>query len=214
VPDPTPALRPFLNVILDVAGKPPLPESYDRWGFKITRPDLRTYATGTVRFRWPWPGSTVTDPGAVADGRPCPSPGTGGFCVARTLRGAVSGGYGHTTILLLAYRAADVLGEDADKLRVSHALVADVVAGQDVYRVSAGADLAGADLAGADLAHANLARAYLAHADLAHANLAHANLARANLAHADLAGADLAGADLTHANLAHVIGYTPAAADA
>jgi len=155
--------RPFLEVLLDAAGQPSLPDGYDTWGFKITRPDLRTYDPddGKGRFRWPWPGSTVTDEKTKVNGEPCPTGKTGGFCVAKTLAGAASGGYGHATILLLAYRLADVAGENADKRRVSHCLVADVITGQDAYRKAAGANLAGADLAGAYLAGADLAGAYL-----------------------------------------------------
>ena len=100
--------KPFLQVLLDHAGNPPLPDGYDTWGYKITRPDLRTYRLpdGT-RYRWPFPGATVTDPGTVVNGNACPTAATGGFCVALTLRGAGSGGYGHATILLLAYRISD-----------------------------------------------------------------------------------------------------------
>jgi Pentapeptide repeats (8 copies) len=43
--------RPFLDVILGHAGQPDLPDGYDTWGFKIVRPDLRSYGG----FRWPWP---------------------------------------------------------------------------------------------------------------------------------------------------------------
>ena len=165
--------RPFLDIILDTAGNPPLPEGYDTWGFKIVRPDLRTYQLGDgTRYRWPWPGGTVTDPGTAVNGQPCPANAVGGFCIAKNLRGAASGGYGHATILLLAYRVADVAGEDADKRRVSHCLVVDVVAGQDAYRSARGADLAGADLTGADLTGADLRGAYLRGADLTGADLA------------------------------------------
>jgi hypothetical protein len=162
--DPQPkTYRPFLDVILDTAGNPPLPAGYDTWGFKIVRPDLRTYQLGDgTRYRWPWPGHAVTDPGTAVNGLPCPTTTTGGFCIAKNLRGAASGGYGHATILLLAYRVADVAGEDADKRRVSHCLVVDVVAGQGAYRSAGGADLTDAYLRGADLTDA-----YLTGADLA-----------------------------------------------
>ena len=114
--DTTPApktYRPFIDVILTVAGNPTLPDGYDTWGSKITRPDLRTYDRGETlggRYRWPWPGNTVTDNTTIVNGRACPDCSTGGFCIARTLAGAASGGYGHATILLLAYRLADVAG--------------------------------------------------------------------------------------------------------
>jgi hypothetical protein len=208
--DTTPAapktLRPFLEVLLEVAGNPPLPDGYDTWGFKITRPDLRTFSVGGGRYRWPWPGGSVDDPATVVNGEPCPTPSTGGFCIARNLRGAAAGGYGHATILLLAYRIADVAGEGSDKLRVSHCLVADVIAGQDAYRRATGANLTGAYLADANLAGANLTGATLAGANLTGATLAgayltHANLTGAYLAHANLADANLTGATLAHATL-------------
>ena len=151
--------RPFIDVILQVAGNPTLPDGYDTWGFKITRPDLRTYRLATGRYRWPWPGGTVTDEKTVVNGEPCPTLYTGGFCIARTLAGAASGGYGHATILLLAYRLADVAGEDAGKRRVTHCLVADVIDGREAYRAATRADLTRANLAGANLAGADLAGA-------------------------------------------------------
>lgn len=193
--------RPFLEVLLEHAGNPGLPPGYDTWGFKIVRPDLRSYNG----YRWPWPGGTVDDPATITDGNPCPgaTPGvtTGGYCVALTLRGAASGGHGHETILLLAYRAADIAGEDRNKRRVSHALVADVIDGRAVYHHAAGANLAGADLRGANLRGANLTGADLANANLANANLTFAYLAGAYLGGADLGGADLRGAYLGGADL-------------
>ena len=210
--------RPFLDCVLQAAGNPELPDGYDTWGWKITLPDLRTYKhyDSDTRFRWPFPGGTVTDDKTVVDGEPCPTGATGGFCIALTLEGAASGGYGHATILLLAYRLADVAGEDArkGKRRVSHCMVVDVVSGRSAYRLAAGADLtraylAGAYLADADLTRANLTGAYLAGAYLAGAYLTGANLADANLtdvylARAYLARANLTGAYLTDANLTRV----------
>jgi hypothetical protein len=162
--------RPFLDCVLAAAGNPELPDGYDTWGWKITLPDLRTYKhyDSDTRFRWPFPGGTVTDDKTVVDGEPCPTGATGGFCIALTLEGAASGGYGHATILLLAYRLADVAGEDArkGKRRVSHCMVVDVVSGRSAYRLAAGANLAGADLTDADLAGADLADANLTGANL------------------------------------------------
>jgi hypothetical protein len=196
--------RPFLECILQAAGNPTLPDGYDTWGFKITRPDLRTYKPygSEPRFRWPWPGGTVTDPNTVIDGKSCPTARTGGYCIALTLAGAASGGYGHATILLLAYRIADVAGEnETEKRRVSHCMVVDVVAGQDAYRLAKGADLQGADLQGADLQGADLRRADLQGADLRGADLQGADLRGADLRRADLRGADLRRADLQGADL-------------
>jgi len=193
--------RPFLDCVLAAAGNPELPDGYDTWGWKITLPDLRTYKhyDFDTRFRWPFPGGTVTDDKTVVDGEPCPTGATGGFCIALTLEGAASGGYGHATILLLAYRLADVAGEDArkGKRRVSHCMVVDVVSGRSAYRLAAGANLAGADLTGANLTGADLTRAYLTGAYLAGANLTRANLTDVYLTRAYLARAYLTGADLT-----------------
>jgi hypothetical protein len=186
--------RPFLEVVLETAGNPVLPEGYTTWGYKITRPDLRSYGG----FRWPFPGGTVTDPSTVKDGEACPSADTGGFCIALSLAGAATGGHGHATILLLAYKSSDIAGSDGhSKIRVSHCLVFDVIDGTSAYRDGAGADLAGANLRGADLAGANLTDANLAGANLTGANLADAYLPHANLADAYLTGANLAGANLT-----------------
>ncbi len=148
----SPVIRPFLDVVLDVADNPSLPEGYDTWGFKITRPDLRTFRRqdGT-RFRWPWPGGAVTDNTAVANGDPCPTGSTGGFCVALDLTGAHDGGYGYGPILLLAYRQADILGRSNHKLRVRHCLIADLIDAREAYKSSASANLTGANLTGANL---------------------------------------------------------------
>lgn len=192
--------RPFLELLTE--GRT-LPDGYDTWGFKITRPDLRTFDRGDRKgpFRWPFPPATVTDDHVVADGQPCPTTTTGGYSVAKTLAGAAGGGYGYGPILLLAYRVSDVLGETANKLRVSHLAVIDVIDAEKVYRQAAGACLAGADLTGANLAGAGLAGAYLADAYLARADLTRAYLTGADLMGADLMGADLTRADLTYADL-------------
>jgi hypothetical protein len=189
--------RPLLDVILEVAGHPALPDGYDTWGWKVVRPDLRSHGG----FRWPLPGGTVTDLVARKSSNPCPTGETGGFCVALTAKGAASGGHGHETILLLAYQQADVLARDNHKIRVRAAYVADVVDGQQVYRTASGADLAGAYLGGADLRGADLVRADLGGAYLGGADLTGANLAGADLRGADLGGADRAGANLGGAHL-------------
>jgi uncharacterized protein YjbI with pentapeptide repeats len=211
----TPARKSFLGLIL--ADQPrTLPAGYDTWGWKAVCPDLRTYPRHDApgrRFRWPWPGGTVTDPTARPSGNECPTGSNGGYCIALNWDGARSGGYRGTTVLLLAYRQSDIMAQSAGKLRVREAHVADVIDAHDLIRRAgengdlAGADLtradlAGAYLAGADLAGADLAGADLAGANLTRANLTDANLTRANLAGAYLAGADLAGANLTGANLA------------
>ena len=179
-----------------------LPAGYDTFGFKIVRPDLRSYNG----YRWPWPGNAVTDYDAIASDDPCPGNRTGGFCIARTLRGAASGGHGHVAILLLAYNQADILASNEDKLRVRHAFVVDLIDAERIYRECRetdlqGADLQGADLRGADLQGANLQGANLQGADLQRADLQGAYLRGADLQGADLQGADLRGADLQEAYL-------------
>ena len=76
--------KPFLDVLLQVAGNPDLPAGYDTWGYKIVRPDFRTYKAAGYPdgFRWPFPGGSVTDPLTVTDGNACPTSATGGFCIA------------------------------------------------------------------------------------------------------------------------------------
>ncbi len=179
-----------------------LPDGYDQWGIRTVRPDLRS----SRGYRWPWPGQHAEAPGPInPDHRgECPSRVGDGICLARTWRGMASGGVPAITLLLCAYRSADLLSAaDGDKLRMRAALVVDVIDGADLIRQHGSrAYLAGAYLAGAYLAGANLAGAYLAGANLAGADLAGANLAGANLAGANLARADLAGADLARANLA------------
>ena len=179
-----------------------LPAGYDTFGFKIVRPDLRSYND----YRWPWPGNAVTDYDAIASDNPCPVDRTGGFCIARTLRGAASGGHGHAAILLLAYNQADILASNEDKLRVRHAFVVDLIDAVRIYRDCCEtdlqrADLQRADLRGADLQRANLQGADLQGADLQRADLRGAYLRRADLQRADLQGADLRGAYLQEAYL-------------
>ena len=170
-------------------------------GWKIVRPDFTT----RNGYRWPFPGKWAECPPGTKFTTidSCPTFEGDGLCVAKTWRGAASGGYPAVTALLLAYHQADVLGEDPNKLRVKRALVVDVYDPQALIRDGwcTGANLARANLARANLAGANLAGANLAWANLAGANLAGANLAGAYLAGADLAGADLAGADLAGADL-------------
>ena len=180
---------------------PDLPEGHV-YGWRSIRPDHHS----RDGFRWPWPGQEAVAPDDgrdlspdTAPGDPCPSAELGGLCLAKTWVGARSGGVPATTNLLVAYRPVDVLGENADKLRVARCVVLDVIdlTGANLAR----ANLARADLGGADLGGANLGGANLYEANLARANLTRANLARAYLARADLYGADLYGAYLTGANL-------------
>jgi len=106
---------------------------------------------------------------------------------------------------LARYLPGDVLGEDAQKIRVRklqllrishHKFEAMIKRG-----LLRGANLRDANLQGANLQGANLQGANLQGADLQGANLQGANLQGANLQGADLQGANLQGADLQGANL-------------
>ncbi len=191
--------------------------------WRSVHPDLRS----SRGFRWPFPGGEAVAPlpagRKFTRGESCPEFTGDGLCLAKTWRGAASGGIPAITCLLVTYDPADVLGEDDDKLRVSRCRVVDVFdapalvrdgwcAGADLCGANFyGANLSGADLYGANLTRANLTRAYLTRADLSGAdltgaslsgaNLTRANLTRANLSGAYLTWADLSGADLTRANL-------------
>lgn len=121
--------------------------------WRAVHPDLRS----SRGFRWPWPGNEAIAP--LPDGKeftggdPCPQFPGDGLCLAKTWRGAASGGIPAITCLLVEYDEGDVLGEDDDKLRVSRCRVVDVVDATELVRAGwcTGADLRGANLRGADL---------------------------------------------------------------
>ena len=144
---------------------------YDlRLGWRAVYPDLRS----RDGFRYPFPGQWADAGGPILDhDDACPRQAGDGLCVAKTWRGAASGGIPAATVLLVGYSDADVYGEDDHKVRVGAMLVLDVV---DVAAMARRADLRGANLWGA-------------------------NLWGADLRGADLRGADLRGADLWGANL-------------
>ena len=184
-----------------------------RTAWRSVRPDFRS----SHGYRWPFPGNTAVPPlpdGAeFTRGGPCPQFVGDGLCLAKTWRGAASGGIPAVTCLLVEFGEDAVLGEDDDKVRVTRCRVVDVFDAPALIRDGwcAGADLNGADLYGADLNGANLYRADLNRADLNGATLNGANLNGAdlygatlngaNLYRADLYGADLNGADLNGAYL-------------
>ena len=162
--------------LLDLLGdRLPTPPEGMVLGWRSIRPDLRS----RDGFRWPWPGGWAEAPDDGRDlttnhpDKACPSETLGGLCLAKTWKGARSGGVPAHVGLVVAYRPEDVLGEDADKLRVRRCFVLDVV---DLYR-------------------ANLSRANLSRANLSRANLSGANLSRANLSRANLSGADRSPTD-------------------
>ncbi len=154
--------------------------------------------TSSRNFTWPFPGGTVETPGPYTYGAACPSAPGDGVCLAKTWRGAASGGIPAHLALIVEYDNADVLGEDEHKLRVSRCVVKDVL---DLHAMIRGGWFAGADLSGADLRRADLHGADLRRADLHGAHLHGAHLPGANLRDANLSGADLHGAYLRYASL-------------
>lgn len=174
----------LLDVIVETTGAT-LPEGFDSWGIKAVHPDLTT----TRNFRWAMPGGVnVSNDHLVADNRKaCPKVPGDGLCVATTWRGMASGGIPARTLLLVAYREADVVGRDepAGKLRIG-AEVATValIDGERFLREHG----KGLDLQYANLQYANLQGAYLQGAGLRGAKLQGAKLQGANLRGANLQG--------------------------
>ena len=134
-----------------------------RTAWRACRPDLRS----SHGYRWPWPGNQAIAPlpdgAGFTRGNPCPRFEGDGLCLAKTWRGAASGGIPAITCLLVEFDQADVLGEDDHKIRVSRCRVVDVFDAPALIRDGwcLGADLGGADLRGAadlwgaDLRYAN-----------------------------------------------------------
>ena len=177
-------------------------EKLQAW--RVVNPDF----TSSRGFRWPFPGSeeasTVVLPEPArgfSRGDPCPKFDGDGVCLAKTFRGAASGGMPAVTGLEVEFSPADVLGEDDDKLRVSKCRVIDVFDVQAVIRAGFCPNLGGANLWYANLRDANLRGAYLAGAYLTRTDFTDANLTDANLRDANLGGASLRGASLRGANL-------------
>jgi uncharacterized protein YjbI with pentapeptide repeats len=167
----------------------------DHWGWRT--------AESCNDFVWPLEGWVVA-PGPIILGneRSCPSDVGDGICVAKRFRGAAEAGHAATTCLLVGWQSADVLGEDASKVRVRRAYVFHAFdMPRLIRRFGAGADLQRAGLQDADLQRAGLQYANLQGAKLQYANLRRANLQGAKLRGADLQGANLQGANLQYANL-------------
>jgi hypothetical protein len=184
----------MLDRAVEYVGEP-LPEGYDSWAVKSTRPDLVT----RHGFRWPAAGEVKCDQDRVATSNidPCPWRPGDGLCLASNWRGMASGGFVARTLLLVAYRWVDVLGRDQDKIRVRRAVVVRAVDGEALVREhAAGADLTGANLDGMQLGSANLVGT-----NLTGAMMSRTDLRGANLKGADLTGATMIGADLSRAFL-------------
>ena len=138
-----------------------------RTAFKFVAAD---FTTRGHTFTWPFPGGELRcDPDSVnTDNKgPCPSGEGDGLCLAKTVRGACSGGQPMSTAvgLRVEYDPADVLGEDNDKLRVSACRVTGVFDPMHLLRTNAHVPVLGADLEGANLRGANLRGANLRGAD-------------------------------------------------
>ncbi len=165
----------------------------DEFGLRACHPDF----TSRGRFRWTFPGgwTQANGPFDADNAGGCPRAEGDGICVALTWRAMALGGIPATLVLLVGWKSADVLGRDAEKVRVKRAYVVDAltVAGLLAERR--------ADEEPMDLRYANLDGANLYGADLRGANLGGADLRGANLYGADLGGANLGGADLRGANL-------------
>ena len=138
-----------------------MPEGFDSWGVKSVHPDLKTY----FNFQWPMPGEVVACDEKHVNRKNmgnCPSQIGDGLCVGTTWDGMASGGIPATTLLLVAYRKADVLGERPGKLRTTEVAVVAIVDGARLLRERGaranlhGADLREARLHGAKLRGANL----------------------------------------------------------
>lgn len=170
-----------------------LPDGFDSWGIKSVHPDLRT----TRGYRWALPGGTSVSADHLDRSNlgACPKRPGDGLCVATTWRGMASGGVPARTLLLVAYRHADVVGSDdvAGKLRIGGQVASvALVDGERLIREHGKrANLRGADLQGTNLRNAVLRGAELRGADLRGADLQDANLQDASLRYAQLRGADL-----------------------
>ena len=131
--------------------------------------------TSSRGYRWPFPGNTAVADGIVkAHKGPCPSAPGDGLCLGKTWGGIASGGIPASTLLLCSFPKGAVLGEDAEKVRVSRAVVLDVFtfAGLLVEATEGErANLSGANLRGANLSGANLYGTNLSGANLSGANL-------------------------------------------
>ncbi len=189
--------RDLLPVVVETSGAQ-MPDGFDSLGIKSVHPDLMT----TRNFRWALPGGTNISNDELNRGNKsaCPDQPGDGLCVATTWRGMASGGIPARTLLLVAYRSADVVGRDepAGKLRIGgEVATVALIDGERLIRKHGGrADLRGADLRGAFLQFADLQGADLRGADLRGADLRGAFLQGAFLRGADLQGADLRGAFL------------------
>ena len=203
------ALHPLIQKIIE-QNEAVLPEGFDSWALKSTRPDLTTFGL----YQWPQPGGIAEcDPAKIVVGSdgPCPSEYGDGLCVGLNWDAMASGGFPARTLLLVAYATKDILGQGDGKVRVSKAAVVAIVDGERLLNEhSKTQDLSGASLegmkfnfsrmCGITLTSANISRASFRMACLEDADLKWAEANRADFSHAFMRGANfyssyLGGAD-------------------
>lgn len=186
-----------------------LPDGCDSFGLKSIGLDGRT----AYEFLWPNPGERTgyypLDKGNLSS---CPMRPGDGLCVATDYWGMSSGAFSAISLLLVAYRSQDALGDSKGKLRVPQVAVVDRIDGLRFIREAGpNLDLRGARLDGADLRNAslegmslwescltgvNLERAYISGSDFRHAYLEGANLRWSQVSESVLAGATLRQANM------------------
>lgn len=164
-------LRPLLSLADEL-------EPGEVLGWKSVRPDLTTNPLYGALTRY-YPGDVLEAPDALRGGA-CPSRPGDGYCVARTFKGAASGGIPLGSVAIVA--ASGLLGGIMDKARYRRLRVLAVWDGVRLIREHG-------------------ANAHLQDADLRNARLQGARLRDARLQYADLRGADLRGARLQGARL-------------
>ena len=198
-------LHPLIQKIIE-QNEAVLPEGFDSWALKSTRPDLTTFD----RYQWPQPGGVAEcDPAEIVVGSdgPCPSAYGDGLCVGLNWDAMASGGFPARTLLLVAYATKDILGDGSGKVRVSKAAVVAIVDGEWLLNEhSKTQDLSGALLegmmfnfsrmSGITLTSASISRASFRMACLEDANLKWAIATRADFSHAFMRGANFYSSDL------------------
>ena len=186
------ALHPLIQKIIE-QNEAVLPEGFDSWALKSTRPDLTTFD----HYQWPQPGGVAEcDPAEIVVGSdgPCPSAYGDGLCVGLNWDAMASGGFPARTLLLVAYATKDILGRGDGKVRVSKAAVVAIVDGERLLAEhSKMQDLTGASLEGMKF---NFSRMY-------GITLTSANIQRASFREAYLEDANFKWAEANHADFSH-----------
>ena len=199
------ALHPLIQKIIE-QNEAILPEGFDSWALKSTRPDLTTFDL----YQWPQPGGIAEcDPEKIVvdSNGPCPSAYGDGLCVGLNWDAMASGGFPARTLLLVAYATKDILGQGGGKVRVSKAAVVAIVDGERLLAEhSKMQDLSGALLegmkfnfsrmSGITLTSATLHRASFREAWLDDANLQWAIAIRADFSYACVRGANFYSSEL------------------